>query len=100
MRSSTRRLTFSLPPGVQLTSYNSDFWTSRKDMPHPHAIFRAPVDSIETAHTLATTDSEAIAAAKDHAAANAKQRTMASMEQAGMQDSTQPGTPTPAQASA
>lgn len=72
----------------QLGSFNPDFWTSRKDMPHPQAIFRAPVDSIETAHTLAATDSGAIASARQQAEANAKQRTMAGFEQQGMKDST------------
>lgn len=57
-------------------------------MPHPQAIFRAPVDSIETAHTLAATDSGAIASARQQAEANAKQRTMAGFEQQGMKDST------------
>ncbi|GAA5982927.1 hypothetical protein JCM10908_006835 [Rhodotorula pacifica] len=73
---------------TKLTSFNPDFWAGRKDLPHPQAIFRTPVDSIETAHTLAATDSQAIASARQQAAANAKQRTMAGFDQEGMKDST------------
>lgn len=56
-------------------------------MPHPQDVYRRPVDAIETAHSLAASDSSAIAAARENAAAQAKQRTMAGFDKEGMQDS-------------